>query len=146
MQIREAKPTDIPRLVEMGSRSLMEGPYKGRIKDNPEQAAVLALGVIQGHNGKFLISEEADKITGFLAFIVFDHYASGEATAGELMWYVEPEHRKSWTAIALLSAAEGLARDMGAVRMQFVAPQKEVARAYEELGYHEIEVTYQKEL
>jgi GNAT superfamily N-acetyltransferase len=83
---------------------------------------------------------------GLLGFIVFPHYFSRELTAGELMWYVEPEFRQSFTALALLRKAEQMARAMGAKRMQFTAPTVEVGKAYEALGYKQIEVSYQKEL
>lgn len=144
--IREATAADIPRLVEMGSRSLREGPYKDQVEDNPEQSAKLAFGVISSQNGRVLIAEEDGKVVGLLGFILFPHYFSGVLTAGEVMWYTEPEFRKSFTALALLRGAERMARDLGAKRMQFTAPTREVARAYESLGYTPIEVSYQKVL
>ena len=98
--IREANESDIPRITEMGSRSLREGPYKDLVADKPEETGKLALQVIQ--KGLVLVSEEDEKLTGLLAFIIFPHYFSGELTAGEVMWYVEPEYRATFTAICLL--------------------------------------------
>lgn len=145
MQIREAQESDVPRITEMGSRSLREGAYRDLVGDNPGQTGKLALEVMG--KGKILVSEESDgTLSGLLAFIVFPHYFSGELTAGEVMWYVEPEHRKSLTSICLLRAAERMAREMGAKRMQFTAPTAEVGRAYESLKYKQVEVTYQKAL
>jgi ribosomal protein S18 acetylase RimI-like enzyme len=144
--IREARELDIPRIVEMGSRSLREGPYKNLVGENPEQTKQLALDVIQMEHGTVLVSEENGKLTGVLAFVIFPHYFSGEKTAGELIWYVEPEYRQSFTAIALLRAAERLARKAGAKRMQFTAPTGEVGEAYRSLGYQPVEVSFQKAL
>jgi len=143
--IREAQESDIPRIVEMGSRSLKEGPYKDQVGDNPDITKQLAWDVIS-QKGRVLIALEDGKIIGLLAFILFPHYFSSELTAGELMWYVLPEYRKSFTAIALLRAAERMARELGAKRMQFTAPTDEVASAYARLGYSQIEVSFQKEL
>ena len=143
--IREAQESDIPRIVEMGSRSLKEGPYKDQVGDNPDITKQLAWDVIS-QKGRVLIALEDGKIIGLLAFILFPHYFSSELTAGELMWYVLPEYRKSFTAIALLRAAERMARELGAKRMQFTAPTDEVAAAYARLGYSQIEVSFQKEL
>jgi GNAT superfamily N-acetyltransferase len=145
-KIRVAEPTDIPRIVEMGSRSLREGPYKDLVGDNPEQTSQLARSVIEMDNGTVLVSEEDGKLTGVLAFVIFPHYFSGEKTAGELIWYVEPEYRQSFTAIALLRAAERLARTAGAKRMQFTAPTVAVGEAYQSLGYKPVEVSFQKAL
>ena len=144
--IREATPKDLPRIVEMGSRSLLEGPYRDQIADNPEESAKLALQVMNSQKGKVLVAEESGEVIGLLGFVIFPHYFSGEITAGELMWYVEPEFRKSFTALALLRRAESLARAAGAKRMQFTAPTAAVGDAYKALGYQPIEVSYQKEL
>lgn len=144
--IREATSEDIPRIVEMGSRSLLDGPYREQIADNPEQAALLALQVIHNQNGRVLVAEEDGKVIGLMALILFPHYFSGELTAGELMWYVEPEFRQSFTSLALLRGAERLARDAGAKRMQFTAPTSDVASAYKSLGYSQVEVSFQKAL
>ena len=82
--IREALGTDIPRIVELGSRSLVDGPYKDLLKDTPEQSAKLALEVLE-HKGKVLLYENDEgKVVGLLAFIIFPHYFTGELTAGEL--------------------------------------------------------------
>jgi len=142
--IREAIETDIPRIVEMGTRSLREGPYKDLVGDNPEQTAKLALDVLT--KGMILVAEQDEKLIGLLAFIVFPHYFSGELTAGEVMWYVEPEFRSSFTALQLLRGAERMARSFGAKYMQFTAPTAEVGRAYEALNYKQVEVSFQKAL
>lgn len=149
--IRAAMDTDIPRIVEMGGRSLLEGPYRDRVGHNPEQAAKLAMSVISQHSGRVFVAEDDGKLVGLLAFIVFPHYFSGETTAGELIWYVEPEYRRmssfsSSVALDLLSAAEMEAKHMGAKRMQLTAPTSEVAGLYLRRGYHQVEVSFQREL
>lgn len=143
--IREAASSDIPRIVELGSRSLVDGPYRDLVKDTPEQSAKLALQVIE-KAGRVLLWEENGQITGMLAFILFPHYFTGELTAGELMWYVEPESRPGGAALRLLWAAEELARSLGAQKMQFTAPTEAVGDIYKRFGYSKIEVSYQKEL
>lgn len=145
-RIRQAVEADIPRILEMGARSLAEGPYKDQIAHNSEAAALLALEAIRGHEGTILLYERDGRAVGLLAFFIFPHWFSGELTGHEVMWWVEPEHRRSFIAIALLRAAERMAREAGATRMQFTAPTEEVGRAYEALGYKKLEVGYQKEL
>lgn len=133
----------------MGSRSLAEGPYRNQISDNPDETGKFALQVMQ--QGKILVAEEDSQLIGLLAFIVFPHYFSGELTAGEVMWYVEPEYRQAESfgksvALELLDRAEGMARESGAMRMQLTAPTDAVGILYKRRGYKQIEVSYQKEL
>lgn len=143
--IREATPADVPRVVEMGRRFLAEGPYRDKIADNPEVCAKLAAQLVQNPQAKILVAEEGEQLIGILVFILFPHYFSGEMTAGELVWWVEPRARGR-TGVKLLTAAEGMARDLGAKRMQMVAPTLEVGRLYKRRGYEEVETTYQRSL
>jgi GNAT superfamily N-acetyltransferase len=145
--IRAATPSDVPRIVQLGSRSLQDGPYAGMLKDTPERSAEYALQVINGANGKVLLYEnEEGKVSGLLGFIIFPHYFTQELTATEIIWYVEPEQRKGGGAMHLLWEAEKEAKSMGAKRMGFTAPTSEIGNIYERFGYKAIETTYQKEL
>lgn len=144
--VREATTEDIARIVELGSQSLIDGPYKGEI-DNPERSAKLALQVIENAKGKVLLWENDDaRIVGLLGFVIFPHYFTGELTANEIMWYVLPEERKGGAGIKLLWAAEELAKKLGATRMQFTAPTEEVGALYAKFGYFKVEVGYRKDL
>jgi len=148
--IRLATEDDIPRIIELGARSLEEGPYKDQIGE-PVKGAELALNLIQSQNGTVLLYVEKNKTLGLLAFFIYPHYFSGEITANELMWYVEPEARRGksfgdFPALKLLREAERIAKESGAKRMTFVAPTNGVAKMYERLGYKPIETSYQRTL
>src|SRR5256885_1098002 len=99
MLTREAQSADIPRILEMGSRSLEDGPYAGIIQDVPAQARKCADLVMA--QGKILLAEEKGNVVGLVGFVVTPQIFSGELHGAELMWYVEPEHRASMTAIVL---------------------------------------------
>lgn len=142
--IRTAEESDIPRIVELGSRSLQDGPYAGIIKDIPEQAAKFAAQVLA--SGKILLGEEDGAIVGLLGFIITDHHFSGQRYAAELMWYVLPEHRKGGIGMKLLWEAEKAAKQSGAQDMVFTAPNDEVSALYKRFGYEKLEVTYRKSL
>lgn len=145
--IREAITSDVARIVELGSRSLQDGPYKGMLKDTPEQSAKFALQVITNAAGKVLLYENDNgKVVGLLAFIIFPHYFTQEPTATEIMWYVEPEERVGGGGLKLMWEAEKMAKTMGAKRFGFTAPTEEVAALYKRFGYKQIEVSFQKEL
>lgn len=145
--IREATQADIPRIVEIGSNSLADGPYRDIIADKPEQSAKLAIAILASDKGKILLWEnEAGKVVGLLAFLVSDHYFTGEPTANEIMWYVEKEERAGCPAIRLIWAAETAAKAMGATYFGFTAPTSEVESLYKRFGYQQIEVSYGKKL
>lgn len=144
--IRPATVNDLPEIVRMGSRSLMDGPYKEKIKDDPQTAAELVVQVIEDQKGKVFVAEENGKLIGILGLVIFPNYYTREMTAHELIWYVLPEYRRSFTAAALFRRAEAEARNAGCVKMVFTAPTQEVAKAYEALGYKALEVAYYKDL
>jgi len=145
--IREATEQDIPRIVELGSQSLVDGPYRGVIKDNPAQAARLALQVLKDVHGKILLYEnEFHKVVGLLGFFISPNYFTGEPTANEVMWYVTPDERKGGGAIKLLWEAEKLAKELGAKHMGFTAPNADVSALYKRFGYEMLEVSFVKAL
>jgi ribosomal protein S18 acetylase RimI-like enzyme len=144
MSIREAQPSDIPRISELASRSLVDGPYAGVIQDNPQRAKQFAESVLV--NGKILLGEEDGEVIGLLGFITAEHHFSGQKYAAELMWYVLPEHRKTGIGLKLLWEAEKQAKAMGAEDMVFTAPNEAVAAIYKRFGYSQLEVVCRKRL
>ena len=144
--IREASETDIPRIVELGRRFLLEGPYRELLKDDPEVLRNAFLSFLQNPQAKFLLFQEGSHTVGVLIFLLFPHYFTGEPTAGEVLWYVIPEARGGMAGLRLLNAAERLASSLGAKRMQMVAPTDRIAELYKRRGYGFVESTYQREL
>jgi GNAT superfamily N-acetyltransferase len=144
--VREALLPDVRSIVDLGTKFLREGPYNDQIENN-DQASKLAASVLGSPNGRILVSEGDGKVNGVFAFITYPHYFTGEMTALELIWYVEPEARAGGIAIKLLAKAEELARELGVKRMQLTAPTEDVGRLYKYCGgYKKLEVTYQRVL
>ena len=144
--IREATEDDIPRLVEMGRRFIEESPYKEFIASNSEQMESLVGQILANPQGRILLSEKDGIPNGMLALIAFPHYFSGEIIAGELVWWVDPEARAGGTGLKLMRKAEQLATEMGAVKMQMVAPDERIGKLYQHFGYKKVESTYQRDL
>lgn len=144
--IREATEKDIPRIVELGSRSLADGPYKDLLADKPEVTTDLAVRLLNLKTAQILVADEG-QIVGIFAFVVFPHYFSGETVAGEVIWYVIDEARKTNIPLELLWAAEKKAFELGAKKMQLTAPTDEIARMYGMLrGYVKVETAFQRSL
>lgn len=142
--IRRAVEGDIPRLIEMGQRFVEETPYRDLIAIDPDRLSATVRYVLASENGVVLVSGSDASITGMIALTAYDHPYSGERTAFELVWWVEPEARGD--GVRLLRAAEEWAREQGAKHMQMVAPNAKVGRLYSRLGYAPVETSYQRSL
>lgn len=140
--MRCATEEDIPRLLEMGMRFHQSTSYKDHLTANPEQMSKIARHIAS--TGGLLVSEEDGQVVGMFGFVTFPHFLSGELIAGEVFWWVEPEHRGEGKK--LLQEAEKMARLAGAKRMQMIAPDERVGRLYERMKYKFVESAYQKTL
>ena len=140
--IRLALEADIPRIVELGSQSLVDGPYRGEL-DNTEQTTRFALRVIR-ELGCVLLWEEDGQVTGLCGLIFCEHPFTGLRTAQEVMWYVEPGKRSGGAGLKLLWAAEAKAKALGAVILQATAPDETIGSMYERFGFKRMEIAYQK--
>lgn len=140
--IRLATAADVPRLVEMGRRFRSETGYAKHLAENPAKMTELAQQLAAA--GGLLVSERSGEIVGMIGFVIFPHFLSGETTAGEVFWWVEPEHRGE--GVKLLREAERYARARGATKIQMIAPTDRVALLYQRLGYEFVEANYQRAL
>lgn len=141
--IRRATLDDRDRLVEMGQRFVAETPYAGLIAINPERLSASVAGILTNPAGAVFVSG-SDPLTGMIAMLAYDHPFSGERTAFEVVWWVEPEARGD--GVRLLRAAEQWARDEGITKMQMVAPDARVGEFYKRMGYAPVETSYQRSL
>lgn len=147
MIVRRAEARDIPRIVELGRRWLLEGPYRALIADNGDQVAQLTDKLLSVSCAAVLVADAGDgRAVGLLAVLVTPHPFSGEAVADELIWYVEPEYRVGGVGLTLLREAEEAARMMGAKRMKLTAPSIDTAALYKRCGYDFIEAGFVRTL
>lgn len=146
MTIREATAQDVPDLVQLGLRFLASTGYAAILAENPTQMRQTAERLITQDDGVVFVSENAGgDVTGMIGMLLFCHHISGELTAGEVFWYVEPESRGS--GLKLVKQAEQWGRTHGATQMHVTAPSHtDVGVLYERLGFHAMEVGYQKRL
>lgn len=140
--IRDATLADIPRMVEMGQHFRKQTSYDKFLSDSPETMKKLGETLIE-RNG-LIVSEERGEVIGMLGFIIYEHFISGDLTAGEVFWFVEPQHRGS--GIRLMKEMERRARSAGAKNMQMVAPSWKVAKFYKRSGFELMEMSYQRTL
>jgi GNAT superfamily N-acetyltransferase len=160
MTIREATPEDIPRLIEMATRFLLDTRY-GSLFDNqatPVTIAqliiqVMAIGVIYVADCQMFtrmvdsdVVEQGDPyLVGMLAIVCLPHPLTGKPYADEIAWWVEPQHRGGSIGPKMLRAAEDWATTNGANMVKMVAPaDTTVGKFYERMGYQAVETAYIK--
>lgn len=145
--IRNARESDVGRIVEMGRRFRKDTTYSKYLSENPTRMAHLAEQLIAQKG--LLVLDRADRpgtdgVVGMLGFIVHSHFISGESVAGEVFWWVEPENRGQ--GLELLTEMEKRARAAGATQIQMIAPDPKLERLYRHLGFEFVESTYQRAL
>ena len=144
--IRNATVEDLDAIVRMGQRFLTSSTYARLLEENPAQMRRFAEQLLKRPDGHILIAERDGEAVGMVAFYVFPHFYSGEMMAGELIWWVEPEHRAGRVGLKLLRIMEELAKTLGCVKMQMIAPNERIGELYRRLGYVWVEETYQRSL
>ena len=141
--IREATIEDIPALVEMGMRFAQSEAYKHILRDNPVQFESMARMLITSESSVMLVLEKNGHVEGMIGMLCTPHFLSGDMFAGEVCWWINPEHRGN--GVRLMKSAEDWSREHGATSIQMVAPNERVGRLYERLGYKLTEMSYQKQ-
>lgn len=142
--IRAATPDDIPALVDLGVRFMLESAYGQHLTINADAMEQLAAQLIGAPNGLVLVDDRDDEITGMIGVIATLHPFSGESMLSELFWYVLPAARGG--GVRLLLAAEAWARANGVVKSLMVSPNKTVSALYQRLGYVPLERQFIKNL
>jgi N-acetylglutamate synthase-like GNAT family acetyltransferase len=136
--IRRATADDVPALVAMGARFLAEGPYAAT---RPTSADALEAFVAHMVSHAYVVRSDH----GMLAGHAFAHPITGEPTASEVAWWVEPEARGGLAALRLLTHFEAWAADHGVRAVQMIAPAgTRLGRLYARYGYRELETTWEK--
>lgn len=141
MTIREATTGDVDSLVSMGERFL-GSVYAQKIHANPVALRQLSESLIASPDAVIYVAEVHSAVVGMMGLMRYVHPMSGELTASEVMWWVDPERRGS--GVRLFRVGEQWARDSGATVIQMIAPSPEVERFYERFGYEAVERTFQK--
>lgn len=156
MRIREATHEDVPAIVEMAQRFYPESPYPAIYGDMPDsQAAGLVLVMLDGmasHGvlpGVMLVAEHDGDLAGMLCLHLDAATFTPEVIAGEVVWWVAPEHRGGMCGVRLVKAGEAAAMERGATvsRMAVLGSSPEEAGAMlQRLGYAPTETIYTKRL
>lgn len=156
MRIRTATHDDIPAIVDMAQRFYPESPYPAIYGDMPDsQAAGLVIVMLEGmasHGiapGVMLVAEKESALVGMLCLHIDVATFTPEVIAGEIVWWLDPEHRGGMGAVRLVREGERAARERGATvsRMAVLGSSPAEAGAMlERIGYAPTETIFTKRL
>ena len=136
MTLRNARPVDVPRLVE-----LLQHGALGEGKEDVSDAAAYseALAEIQRTPGCAVLVAEVDgEVVGVCQVIVFRHFQQRGGRCAEVeSMHVHPGHRGSGVGARLLAGAVEVARDAGCYRVQLTSDRRRTGahRFYERQGF-----------
>lgn len=143
--IRQALASDTEALVALGLAFVRDSPYTAHVAENPDQIRRVIAFLLDQPNSTVLVAESGGVVIGLIGLAIVPHIWSGVPTAGELAYYVHPDHRGT-IGVRLLKAAEAWAGTRGAKAMSMIAPSPEVGRFYERMHYTPLETNYEKRI
>lgn len=145
MTIRAATLEDVDSILTMAQAFISSTAYAAHVSKRPAALRGFVERLIANDAGEVLIARRGIDAVGMIALWLFDHPYSGESTASELVWWVNPEERGS-LGIRLLKRAEQWARARGAAVLQMIAPNDRVAEFYTACGYGFVESSYARRI
>jgi len=146
--IRPAKQEDLRRLIEMSERFYPFTSYntKSKIPLDIDATAMLASTMIDNH--VVLVAEVEEKVVGVIGVILMPFIFNPAYThAGEILWWVEPEHIGEGLGRQLLRAAEQVCKEKNVTHIQMIDIECSPVRAetlYRSEGYELTERSFTK--
>lgn len=141
--IRAASPEDIPALLKLAPAFYAETIYSRFFTFNPLSAEAILRGLIDSSTSIVFMPEDA---TGAAAVSCASNFISGERSAVEVLWWVDPSHRR--TGMKLKRCIEEWAHAEGCKTIVLSAPEDNLAlqALLPRIGYHPLERVYIKVL
>lgn len=136
--IRLAEGRDIPYLLQLTSDAHKVSPYKNSVFD-PLVVLDLFKRLIDGDKKKEIIlvaTDDLDKPIGLLMATISNVVFNNEPVANEILWWVEPNFRKSKSGIALYKAFEFWSDQLGCKQKIMSTTDKRLIKFYKRQGYN----------
>ena len=148
--LRLATLEDIPDLLRL-AKELESGSPMERLSVDYEKVRMNLEKAIISNQTEWLalVSHVEGKPVGVLFAYCFEPIFSSQKLAVEVLWYLEPEHRKGRRGIDMMKAYEYWAKLVGCNVVQYgwmVNSPEGMKKMYERTGAELSEMTYYKEL
>ena len=116
MQVRDARPEDLNRLLEL--YSWLEGPYAGAKVLTDTEAGDLFTRILLDPNQQTLIAEDSGRVVGTLVVAILPNLAHGGAPYAVVEnVVVDKEHQREGAGAALMREAVARVRRAGAYKL-----------------------------
>lgn len=119
--------------------------YVGFLSFSPDALSAVSARLISDPSSTLLVADDDGNLCGMIGMMVYPHPLSGDVTATEVFWWVDP-NRRGRLGVRLWNEAEIWAKQQGATRIQMIAPDDDVAKLYRRRGYRRLETIYQRSL
>jgi GNAT superfamily N-acetyltransferase len=145
--VREAHEGDVDALLRMARAFYPVSGYD-RLAPFCEDATRALVAMLMGH-GILLVAESLNKrVVGMVGLMIGPGLCNHTIRmAHEVVWWVEPEARRTNAAVLLLRAVEPAAKDLGCVAAQMIhltSSPPQAALLYRRMGYVLTESSYTK--
>lgn len=142
---------DVADLVRIACAINAETPYHKHVQPDVEvltdsMRKLVALPDFYVRIGR----RESGEACACIAAYAHTNPISGQLCVGEMFWWAAPDLREGLgfasPGVVLLRGLERWSREIGAKWLQLTASMPELERAYQAMGYVEVETDYQKML
>lgn len=146
--IRRAIIDDLPSIIRMSEDFLQASPYNSSPYDRNFLTQNIQGMLINPMFVIFVAEDHSGNLVGMLAGVLTTRIFSPAPTAGELVWWVDPEARQNGVGVELHTAFEAWAKNKGALSCSMVLLQDEneelIDKMYKTMGYNPTERSYFK--
>jgi hypothetical protein len=147
--IREARPDDMGRILELGERFFVESGWH-HVAPWDAMSFVETVERLDS-DGVLLVSDDEGRVTGMAGAPIYPAYFNRNVRLSqEMFWYVDPAHRRGRDGIRLFEGMEAGVAAKGArtFTMGALAGHKAMQRArfYQRHDYKPIELSFIKRL
>jgi GNAT superfamily N-acetyltransferase len=136
MEIRQARPTDVERLIELLAAGSLRADKEDASCRADYEDALREIAATPGQ--EVLVAELDGNVVGTVQLITFRHFQERGGRCAELeSMHVHPAHRNSGVGTQLLAFAIARARELGCYRVQLTsnARRHDAHRFYERHGF-----------
>lgn len=139
MKIREMTQGDVQYALGLGVDMHQESWFRDFDFDVNKALSIWDRKVAQPDRWCLFVAEENDKIIGVFAGFANEHFFGNDLVSGDLILYVDPEHRGGTAAPRLIQAYEKWARSIGVKEIHIGVSTgvnvERTARLFEKLGF-----------
>lgn len=150
MKIREMTEGDLHVVTDLGLDMHKESWFSEFDFDITKAQTIWHRKVAQPDRWCLFVAEENDKIIGVFAGFANEHFFGNDLVSGDLILYVDPQHRGGTAAPRLIQAYEKWARSVGVKEIHIgVATGVNVertARLFEKLGFGDRAYVFRKKV